>query len=64
MQSNKSSNSKAKKAALNQLKTEVASELGISLKAYNGEISSRDAGRIGGGMTKKVIDQMEKGMGN
>ena len=64
MQSNKSSNSKAKKQAMNQLKTEVASELGINLKAYNGDISSRDAGRIGGGITRRVIDEMEKGMGN
>ena len=56
--------SKAKKQALNQLKTEVASQLGINLKAYNGDISSREAGRIGGGMTRRVIDEMEKGMGN
>ena len=40
--------------ALNKFKYEVANEVGVSLKdGYNGDISSRDAGRIGGNMVKK-----------
>ncbi|MBQ9988450.1 MAG: alpha/beta-type small acid-soluble spore protein [Clostridia bacterium] len=65
MQNNNSSGSKSKKnkESLSTLKQEVASELGINLKqGYNGDISSRDAGRIGGGITRKVIEQMESSM--
>ena len=52
--------SKKNKAALENLKFETASEVGVNLKqGYNGDISSRDAGRIGGNMTKKVIQEME-----
>ena len=41
------------KGALNQLKYEIASELGINLKqGYNGDLPSRQAGYIGGYMTK------------
>lgn len=36
------------KAALDQLKYEVAQELGIQLQAYNGNLATRDAGSIGG----------------
>ena len=46
--------------ALNRFKYEVASEVGVSLKdGYNGDISARDAGRIGGNMVKKMIQQAE-----
>ena len=42
--------------ALEKFKYEVASEVGVTLKdGYNGDISSRDAGRIGGNMVKKMI---------
>ena len=42
--------------ALDKFKYEVASEVGVSLKnGYNGDISSRDAGRIGGNMVKKMV---------
>ena len=41
--------------AMNTLKQEVASELGITLKqGYNGNLSSKDAGHIGGNMVKKM----------
>ena len=41
--------------ALDKFKYEVASEVGVNLKeGYNGDISSRDAGRIGGNMVKKM----------
>ena len=41
--------------AMNALKQEVASELGINLKqGYNGDIAAKDAGHIGGNMVKKM----------
>lgn len=62
------SNSKvvpAAKEALNKFKYEVASEVGVTLKdGYNGHLSSRDAGRIGGNMVKKLIEQAENQMIN
>ena len=46
--------------ALNKFKYGVANEVGVSLKdGYNGNISARDAGRIGGNMVKKLIQQAE-----
>ena len=63
-----SSNSNSKvvpeaREALNRFKHEVASEVGVSLKdGYNGNLSSRDAGRIGGQMVRKLIQQAENQM--
>ena len=49
--------------ALNRFKYEVASEVGVNLKdGYNGDLSSRDAGRIGGNMVRKLIQQAESNM--
>ena len=45
------------KEALNKFKYEVANEVGV-----NGDLSSRDAGRIGGQMVKKLIQQAENQM--
>ncbi len=57
------SSSKQNKQVINSLKQEIASEAGINLKqGYNGDITSREAGRIGGGITKRVIEQMESSM--
>ena len=51
------------KDSLNRFKYEVASEVGVNLKeGYNGDISSRDAGRIGGNMVKKMIQKAESQM--
>ena len=51
------------KEALNKFKYEVANEVGVNLKqGYNGDLSSRDAGRIGGQMVKKLIQQAENHM--
>lgn len=51
--------------ALNKFKYEVASEVGVNLKnGYNGDISARDAGRIGGNMVKKLIETAERQMSN
>jgi small acid-soluble spore protein D (minor alpha/beta-type SASP) len=46
--------------ALNRFKMEAASEVGVTLKqGYNGDITSRQAGSIGGQMVKKMIAQYE-----
>ena len=57
--SNKSAVPEAREA-LNKFKYEVASEVGVNLKqGYNGDISAKDAGKIGGQMVKKMIEQAE-----
>ncbi len=51
------------KEALDKFKYEVASEVGVNLKnGYNGDISAKEAGRIGGNMVKKMIQQAESQM--
>ncbi len=51
--------------ALDRFKYEVANEVGVTLKdGYNGNLSSRDAGRIGGNMVRKMIQQVENNMIN
>ncbi len=51
------------KDSLNQFKYEVANEVGVNLKnGYNGDLSSRDAGRIGGNMVRKMIQKAESQM--
>ena len=53
------------KAAMDRFKMEAAREVGIDLKdGYNGDISARDAGRIGGQMVKKLIETAERQMAN
>ncbi|RED86337.1 small acid-soluble spore protein alpha/beta type [Cohnella phaseoli] len=49
-------------AALEQMKYEVAQELGISFQAdgYNGNLLSRDAGRIGGNITRRLVQMAEQ----
>jgi len=49
--------------AMANMKQEVAGELGITLnKDYNGNLSSKDAGHIGGNMVKKMIEAQERAM--
>ena len=49
--------------SLDKFKYEVANEVGVNLKdGYNGNISARDAGKIGGNMVKKMIKQAENQM--
>ncbi|RGD94782.1 small acid-soluble spore protein [Clostridiaceae bacterium AF42-6] len=51
------------KSAMNRFKEEVASELGVNLKdGYNGDLTSREAGSIGGEMVKKMIMKQEQQM--
>ena len=53
------------KAALERFKTEVASELGVNLKeGYNGDLTSKEVGYVGGNMVKKMIEQVERSMAN
>ena len=49
--------------ALNRFKMESASEVGVSLKqGYNGDLTSKQAGSIGGQMVKKMIQSYESSM--
>ncbi len=48
------------KEALNKFKMEAANEVGVTLKqGYNGDLTSRQAGSIGGQMVKKMIESYE-----
>lgn len=50
-------------AALDRMKFEVASEVGVNLKeGYNGDLPAREAGRVGGNMVRKMIEQAERSM--
>ena len=49
--------------ALNNMKFEIARELGINYKpGYNGDLTSRENGYVGGYMVKRLIEQAEKQM--
>ena len=51
------------KGALDKFKYEVASELGVPLSdGYNGDLTSRQNGSVGGYMVKKMIEEQEKQM--
>ncbi len=52
-------------AALDKFKMEAAGEVGVNLKnGYNGELTSRQAGSIGGQMVKKMIEKYENDIKN
>lgn len=49
--------------ALNKFKMEAASEVGVNLKqGYNGDLTSKQAGSVGGQMVKKMIEAYERNM--
>ena len=51
------------KEAMNQFKMEEANEVGVNLKqGYNGDLTSKQAGSVGGQMVKKMIEAYENGM--
>ena len=51
------------KEAMNRFKMESAAEVGVNLKqGYNGDLTSREAGSVGGQMVKKMIQAYENGM--
>ena len=62
MSNNKSLVPEAKEA-LNKFKMEAANEVGVNLKqGYNGHLTSREAGSVGGQMVKKMIESYERNM--
>ena len=51
------------KEAMERFKMECASEVGVNLKqGYNGDLTSRQAGSVGGRMVQKMIESYEKNM--
>ena len=66
MASNSSGNSISvpqARGALENMKYEIARELGVNLKqGYNGDLTSREAGYVGGYMVKRLIQQAEQQM--
>ncbi len=53
----------AARAAMDQFKMEAAGEVGVNLKqGYNGDLTSKQAGSIGGQMVKKMIEAYENGL--
>ncbi|MFR2470974.1 MAG: alpha/beta-type small acid-soluble spore protein [Lachnospira sp.] len=66
MANSSSTSSKTKQNAqdaLDRFKMEVASEIGVNLKeGYNGDLTSAQAGSVGGNMVKKMIKRQEEQM--
>lgn len=53
------------KDAMNKFKMECANEVGVNLKqGYNGDLTSRQAGSVGGQMVKKMIESYENSIKN
>jgi len=49
--------------AMDRFKMEAANEVGVNLKqGYNGDLTSKQAGSVGGQMVKKMIEAYENGM--
>lgn len=64
MASNNSSSNRQNKAQLQSFKTEVAGSLNVNLKqGYNGDLTAREAGSIGGEMVKRMIAYAESNLG-
>ncbi|MBR2952551.1 MAG: alpha/beta-type small acid-soluble spore protein [Clostridia bacterium] len=52
-------------SAMDKFKMEAASEVGVNLKqGYNGDLTSRQAGSVGGQMVKKMIEKYENDIKN
>ena len=53
------------KDALNRFKMEAANEVGVNLKqGYNGDLTSKQAGSVGGQMVKKMVESYENSIKN
>ena len=51
------------KEGLNKFKMEAAKEVGVNLtNGYNGDLTSRQNGSVGGQMVKKMVEQYEKNL--
>ena len=56
---------KEAKAALNNFKMQAANEVGVTLKqGYNGDITAKQAGSVGGQMVKKMVESYENSLKN
>ena len=63
MKSNNQINVPQARQAMDQFKMQAASEVGVNLKnGYNGDLTSREAGSVGGQMVKKMIEAYEQGL--
>ena len=63
MKSNNQMNIPEAKEAMDKFKMQAASEVGVNLKnGYNGNLTSREAGSVGGQMVKKMIESYEQGL--
>ena len=51
------------RAAMDKFKMEAANEVGVNLKeGYNGDLTSREAGSVGGQMVKKMVESYEQNL--
>ena len=51
--------------AMDQFKMQAANEVGVNLKnGYNGDLTSREAGSVGGQMVKKMVEAYEQNLSN
>ena len=63
MKSNNQINVPQARDAMDKFKMQAANEVGVDLKqGYNGHLTSREAGSVGGQMVKKMIEAYEQGM--
>ena len=63
MKNNNQINIPEARAAMDQFKMQAASEVGVNLKkGYNGDLTSREAGSVGGQMVKKMIEAYESNL--
>ena len=63
MKSNNKINIPEAREAMDKFKMEAANEVGVNLKqGYNGDLTSRQAGSIGGQMVKKMVQAYEQGL--
>ena len=63
MKNNNQINIPEARAAMDQFKMEAANEVGVNLKnGYNGDLTSREAGSVGGQMVKKMVEAYERNL--
>ena len=63
MKSNNQINVPQAREAMDKFKMQAASEVGVNLKeGYNGDLTSREAGSVGGQMVKKMIEAYERNL--
>ena len=53
---------KEEKNGLSKFKNEVANEMGVPFSDYNGDLSSRQCGSVGGEMVKRMVEKYEQSM--